>query len=435
MSKSDLIDTILTFVPATRRLDDKARENLERLSEGQLTSLAEGVADAAAHARKLLREEVSETTAKAALTNGTARIREARTLLAEANSRLQARKASEQLDKAPLVRPVVHKGWEVPFAPTIETASAHFASARLSEQLLEKAALKLGGLLVDCLAEIEVTLGNTGFIGVRFRDFLQSAFDTNFMNQFLKARTTSMLLESWDLLLERRLKDGDAESLLLEAQFEAVMREARNEIAHKPSVYDPHLLAEHEDVVIETRAIDGLALLGSRLLDYKPDLLVSLDRGGQVVGKLLDAEFGQDLKFGHALVSRFDGLQFSETRNSKARPARIVIVDDIARSGEAISEVRQFVCARYPSADVRAMVIVGTSAAKQRLGEEVLYMPNMTLNLGVRVPWKSGGNAAFRRLKDAYVLGSAEDELKVSKDIFERMVRRYQAARHKPTEP
>ena len=91
------------------------------------------------------------------------------------------------------------------------------------------------------------------------------------------------------------------------------------------------------------------------------------------------------------------------------------------------------VCAKYPSAEVLAMVIVGTDAAQHFLGQELLYMPNLALNLGVRVPWKTGGDAAFRQSKDAYVLGDAGHEFKVSKDIFERMVKRYQAALNKQT--
>ncbi|MCC8955038.1 hypothetical protein H8B02_16800 [Bradyrhizobium sp. Pear77] len=435
MSKTELIDTILTYVPATRRLDAQARENLQSMSEGELSSLAEEVTGAAAFAREVLRQESSEVKTKKIISEGTARLRTARSHFAEANRLLHERKAKKAAEQAAASESVAQaievskpRGWGAPFAPNVERAAAHLKAIRESEEVIESASKQLGSFLIESLLDIEKRLGDAEPMAEQFRDFLQTASATGSVQQFLLARTTSMLLETWDLLLDRRSREADPETLAVEATFMSVLRKVRNEIVHRPAIYDPHLLAEHEDVVVETRAIEGLALLGSRLLDYKPDLLVSLDQGGQVVGKLLDAQFRPDLRFRHFSASRSGGWNMSEDHTRGAKSAnRILVIDDIARSGEAISEACSFVKARYPSADVRAMVVVGTAPAKQRLGE-TLYMPNLALNLTVRVPWKTRGDAAFKRAKNAYVLGAAEQVLEVPRDMFERLVKRYQAA-------
>ncbi|MCA1471166.1 hypothetical protein I6F09_25205 [Bradyrhizobium sp. IC3195] len=434
MSKTELIDTILTYVPATRRLDPQARENLQSMSEGELSSLAQEVADAAEFARAVLRDERDEAATKKVISEGAVRLRSARASFAEANRLLRDRRTRATVAaEAPVVVSVertseasLPQGWEVPFAPSTETISAHMTAAQISEELITNASKQLGIFLVESLFDIEKRLGEPGAFGEQFRKFLQTASATDFMQEFLHARTTSMLLEAWALLLERRSREADPETLALEATFMSVLGKVRNDIVHRPAIYDPHLLAEHEDVVTETRAIDGLALLGIRLLDYKPDLVVSLDRGGQVVGRLLEAQFKSDLGFKYASVARSGGWHMSEEPRVSKVANRILIVDDIARSGEAIAGACEFVKAKYPAAEVRAMVVVGTAPAKHRL-RETLYMPNLALNPTVRVPWNSKGTMTFKRVRNGYVLG-AKETLEVSRDMFERVIKRFQAA-------
>src|SRR5207248_738735 len=141
---------------------------------------------------------------------------------------------------------------------------------QLSEEFIERSSGKLRSVLVECLIDIEGRFGASPQVTEQFRKFVQQATKTRFAEQFLRARTTSMLFETLDLLLEPR--SVDPEVLMVKASFEAVVKRVRNEIVHRPSIYDPHLLSEHDEVVVETRAIDGLALLASRLLDYRPQL-------------------------------------------------------------------------------------------------------------------------------------------------------------------
>ncbi|MEA2892515.1 MAG: hypothetical protein QOI05_3308 [Bradyrhizobium sp.] len=428
MSKTDLIDTILAYVPATRRLDDEARENLGQLSEQRLSLLAKEVASASAIAKRIMDEDgVSPKAAERAVAKGSKRIKEARALFAEANRRLDERRLRQI--PVPIERADLQHGWEVPFAPTAEERSDLPVVRTLSDDFIENSSKKLRAILIECFVDLEERFSSSH--SGQFGKFVRRAMEMKFVEQFLRARATSLLLETWDLLLEPRRINPDPEVLTVDASFEAVMKQVRNEIVHRPSIYDPHLLSENDEVVVETRAIDGLALLGSRVIDYQPDLLVSLDGGGQIVGKLLHAQFGDDVGFRHGLVTRVHGWGMSVPQEPRRPPARVIIVDDIARSGNAIGAALNLVRSRYPHAEVRAMVIVGTGAARQKLGDMVLYMPNLALNVSVRVPWKNKSDSAFKRLKDGYLLGEEGETLTVSRDIYDRMVKRYRAALNK----
>ena len=280
MAKSNLIATILEYVPAPRGRHDEAWQNLESLPEERLTDLLATVKASAAKTADIVSGK-SLSKASSALASAAHRLHTSNAKFEELNRQLKTRHA-ERVSRAaehPLGAPAVDPrsvetagGWEAPFTP-VHAPGRELEAEGLVESIVTQSTAGLRQALTEALVALESSYDPDRGFSERFRQFLADAVRTQRLHDFLRARTTSLLLEIWELVCE------PGRAVPLEPADLAMLRHIRNEVAHKPTVYDPLVLAETADVVWETRAIDSLAIMKSRMIDYQPDLLVSLDRG------------------------------------------------------------------------------------------------------------------------------------------------------------
>lgn len=145
---------------------------------------------------------------------------------------------------------------------------------------------------------------------------------------------------------------------------------------------DPNI----EYVDLQT-ALRMVAILADRIRNsgFEPDLILAITPGGSMIGELLSYYLGSDrpIRMLNLLVQTARDEQGRHTAlpqvigyiSQVAQPGKVLIVNDISRSGQTLEAATAFVSAMVHKADVMTAVLYLAQDAKPPLPEIWLEKP------------------------------------------------------------
>lgn len=139
-----------------------------------------------------------------------------------------------------------------------------------------------------------------------------------------------------------------------------------------------------------------------------PDVIVALNKGGRIVGEYLNRRLGDpDLSVLAVEISKHDDLS-RLTDNLKLglspQTKKVMIVDDISRSGETITRAIQRLKVAQPNVEISTATLVCSQASLANLTNAELICPLLVPIADVRLPYDSHGAFSFEN--DVNVFGS-----------------------------
>ncbi|MBK3397454.1 MULTISPECIES: hypothetical protein [Methylobacterium] len=196
--------------------------------------------------------------------------------------------------------------------------------------------------------------------------------------------------------------------------MDELQRQARAPSPAVEMTFIPDKSPEISDILL----IDGMAKMIARTREYDPDCVVVIGNGGQILGKLVQNNFKNSAKFIFVEPGTNVGLQRGIPRNC----SRILVLDDIARTGETMRDEISRCRHLHTRAAVRGMALVGTTRSCETLGDEVFF-PNLSAAPEPQVPWDRRGQ--YGATAQNYILGrGGETQFSFSKTLLGRAVLR-----------
>lgn len=215
------------------------------------------------------------------------------------------------------------------------------------------------------------------------------------------------------------------------ARFDSatIAREAVNVGVPRGTLTDPRSNGEvgYSHTLPESQALDCLCFVGHQLAGYRPDVVVSLDRGGRMVGRFLESAFREAHGFVHLHLNRTaDGsfviINAAPKGRHPRRRTKILLVDDIVRSGATIRNAMTQLREVNPGAEIRSIAMLGAAPGKASIGSETLYTAYITNDVGVRLPWNNSADQ-FAETPDEFIFGARAGvgtSLRINKENFQR---------------
>jgi len=200
--------------------------------------------------------------------------------------------------------------------------------------------------------------------------------------------------------------------LLRQIRVRKEWRAFRNLIAHQPELVT--------DSVDPSRAVSGLASMQAALARYRPDTIVAVAGGGEIVANFLCAQIGVDSR-NYFVASRKHG-EYVLDRELLAGSARkrMVIIDDISRTGSTLGSICNQTLGGIRSVELKTLALVCSGAATSYLRDSFLVLPLVAQSPNVSVPWDNKGS--YRATRTNHVFGAERrSPLKVPKAFYERI--------------
>jgi hypoxanthine phosphoribosyltransferase len=118
------------------------------------------------------------------------------------------------------------------------------------------------------------------------------------------------------------------------------------------------------------------------LREYSPDIVIAVERGGLVLGSLLSLRLNADfltIKASFYDESKPARAKYEEPKISgnifpSMSGKKVLIVDDVSKSGKTLSKVKEKVKA-LDAADIRTFVFAGNADFNSRSFEQCLIFP------------------------------------------------------------
>jgi hypoxanthine phosphoribosyltransferase len=147
----------------------------------------------------------------------------------------------------------------------------------------------------------------------------------------------------------------------------------------------------------------------------KPDFIIGVNRGGW----LLSTYLAQRLNINSSSLFRFDSDRTSFFDNIDAlsnysevyhnRKPRILLVDDIVRTGHSIHTAIEYIQGKLPSWDLSVMALI---ICGKENDAKISYNPYWTQNRDIQLPWSS----AERKKQARKNIGNQENILRLSSE-------------------
>ncbi|WP_269582511.1 phosphoribosyltransferase family protein [Roseibium sp. Sym1] len=126
-----------------------------------------------------------------------------------------------------------------------------------------------------------------------------------------------------------------------------------------------------------------------------PDAIVALNRGGRIVGEYLGRRLGNDSCILPFNITGDDessgGLSENFKEKVPASARKIMIVDDISRSGNTITVAAKHLQSVFPYVEISTAALVCSSNSLQKLSSTGLFCPLQVPVSNVKLPYDSHG--------------------------------------------
>lgn len=186
-------------------------------------------------------------------------------------------------------------------------------------------------------------------------------------------------------------------------------------------------LAVRSSRIDTDQAISGLGRMAAYVVGFVPDAIVTLNEGGAAIGTFIQTHLNLDIPI-IALKGNSRGLTPLSGMSIPGSFARLLVIDDVARSGGTVSTAFAWIAQRYPDATLRAATIAASLDAIELIGEGVLVTPNPTDDPSVTLPYDPHAGFAVREQNDSrlYIFGAdataPKDRLVVPVEIVDKVV-------------
>jgi adenine/guanine phosphoribosyltransferase-like PRPP-binding protein len=416
MNRESMISEILRIVPPPTRRALDARKALESLSQERLTKLA---SDLAATEAKLPAGETAKTV--------TAEAPEAARRLSEL--------AALRKEGLALLRSARHKISPMgEVTPEAKRAAASTVLVRLEREGQEGAASPLGlelsaapadsGRMVliehllstylkqpDAILDVSPDTQAHTLLHEAMHDPQISRFANVYLSSLASTICTLALGKASGIQFDASQTPAEREKLLRHIRATAAWRAFRNLLAHTPDMLTTSLDSSN--------AVRGLASMHRALEQFKPDAVVALAHGGEIVGNFLKNQVGLNADQYYVATRKGERVVLDRELAAAVALRRIVIIDDISRTGGTLAMVREQVLSGVES--VKALALVSSAAATEKLQDLFLVLPFVSSSPAVSVPWNNRGTYAANA--KVYVFGATKPEpLSVPKTFYSQVL-------------
>jgi adenine/guanine phosphoribosyltransferase-like PRPP-binding protein len=185
---------------------------------------------------------------------------------------------------------------------------------------------------------------------------------------------------------------------------------------HRLTTCQPEMVTDSVDA---PRAVTGLAAMQAALEDYRPDAIIAVAGGGEIVADFLGRQLKIENKCYFVASPRNGEYTLDRDLFEGGSLKRVVIIDDISRTGRTLSCIRYKTLGTIRSVDFRALALVSAATATTAIKDFLLLLPVVSHSSNVSVPWDNKGS--FKATRTNYVFGADRREpLEVSKSFYER---------------
>lgn len=208
----------------------------------------------------------------------------------------------------------------------------------------------------------------------------------------------------------QRAKERDR--ILRQIRGRKEWRAFHNLIAHQPEIVTDSLDA--------SRAVSALATMERALAEYKPDAIVAVEGGGEIVGSFLRGQIDLDARYYFVASKGHDGYVLDADLFA-CGPKRVVVVDDISRTGRTLTAICNQTFGGVSSVELKALALVSTAGATSPLRDRFLVFPVVAHSMNVSVPWDNRGSYKSTRADHVFGADRKAPPLKVPKRFYERI--------------
>ena len=210
--------------------------------------------------------------------------------------------------------------------------------------------------------------------------------------------------------------------LLAGARQGQAMKELLSDPTLRSSVFEPAFLTDVRPMLTVAGATEALAKMYLFGDDFRPTRIVSVGKGGAIVGHFLRSELKMDYRRFYSFEPRRDNyLQFAM---STSESDRILIVSDIAEDANSVISLRRNLEARMPATSIAYCALVGRAASYDSYrGSSLTYFANLTGENDALVPWDRAGT--YHRTAASHFFGHSQRTLptfipflRIAKDFF-----------------
>lgn len=187
----------------------------------------------------------------------------------------------------------------------------------------------------------------------------------------------------------------------------------RNLMAHQPELISDELDA--------SRAVNGLAAMQSALQAYRPDAIVAVEGGGEIVANFLRGQIGLDPRCYFTASQKRNEYVLDRDLNQFRGFERIVVIDDISRTGRTLMSICNHTFGAITSLKLKVLTLVAAAAATDPLRDLLLVLPIVSHSANVSVPWDNKGSYKTTRTNHVFGAERRSPPLKVPKTFYDRV--------------
>jgi adenine/guanine phosphoribosyltransferase-like PRPP-binding protein len=183
-------------------------------------------------------------------------------------------------------------------------------------------------------------------------------------------------------------------------------------------VHQPELIPDELDA---SRAINGLAAMQSALRAYRPDAIVAVEGGGEIVANFLRGQIGLDPRSYFTASQKRNEYVLDRDLKQFRGFERIVVIDDIARTGRTLTCICNQTLGAFTSLKLKVLTLVSAAAATDPLRDLLLVLPIVSHSANVSVPWDNKGSYKTTRTNHVFGADRRSPPLKVPKTFYDRI--------------
>lgn len=154
--------------------------------------------------------------------------------------------------------------------------------------------------------------------------------------------------------------------------------------------------------------VEGLAKLAYFVKDSRVDTIVSLGRGGDILGDFMAAQGSAAKRHLIDWSSTRRAYRFGNIRRSDASGQRVFLIVDVARDVPSILNVHRELTARLVGAEIHYLALAGSAEVREAMNEQgITYVSNIVGDVRVDLPWNREGR--YQVSKSSHVFGAGTE--------------------------